>query len=517
MDSTAHLEAVHDGGYPQTQFAAAGKRASSLPGHPAPQWTPSPVSDPYGIGCDFSASSHGGVGYGGAPLFPPPYGFDPSVPPPPFGCLPPGHFPRMAPPAAAGAYSNAGLSTCQNFPQQFRAEPPRYDGGSESVFRQYDGPRDGGVPYGRHLPLRREGDGIAKQPEDEKARVRRQDTEWIKRFLQSRGKTSGTQQHQQELNSLPALGQVLYRAAELLSQLEDSCHKLQLNLHNDAVWQDSYSRARDVKQELQDKVSLLSDSKSFDLLKSKLSRTARRRACRLRARRVLQMEEKEAEERSLEKEAAIDKWRMMQIQKVEEKKKEQELKLAADAVLCEVRKKQADVKRMQDILRSLEKLRKLRKEAASRKGITTELPCDQAFDSRLEHLRSVIKRRTAVYSAEEKALMVMLEGEQEEERRREQERRAKKERERQMQRRRRVDAMLFGEELPGACILQPFTDYYSQAQHSLQALIQIRGEWDAFLVAEDHPEGSAVPQSWILPEPPSDQAWASALQAADCL
>lgn len=47
---------------------------------------------------------------------------------------------------------------------------------------------------------------------------------------------------------------------------------------------------------------------------------------------------------------------------------ERELKLAADSVLCEVRKKQADVKRMQDILRSLEKLRKLRKEAASRKG-----------------------------------------------------------------------------------------------------------------------------------------------------
>lgn len=47
---------------------------------------------------------------------------------------------------------------------------------------------------------------------------------------------------------------------------------------------------------------------------------------------------------------------------------EQELKAAADGVLAEVRKKQSDTKRMVDILRALEKLRKLRKEAAARKG-----------------------------------------------------------------------------------------------------------------------------------------------------
>lgn len=47
---------------------------------------------------------------------------------------------------------------------------------------------------------------------------------------------------------------------------------------------------------------------------------------------------------------------------------ERELKAAADSVLSEVRKKQADTKRMMDILRALEKLRKLRKEAAGRKG-----------------------------------------------------------------------------------------------------------------------------------------------------
>lgn len=42
-----------------------------------------------------------------------------------------------------------------------------------------------------------------------------------------------------------------------------------------------------------------------------------------------------------------------------------------------------------------------------------------------------------------------------------------------------------------------------------------RREWDMFLVAADHPDGSSVPQSWVLPDPPSDQTWASALQPAD--
>lgn len=78
------------------------------------------------------------------------------------------------------------------------------------------------------------------------------------------------------------------------------------------------------------------------------------------------------------------------------------------------------------------------------KGIGTELQCDEAFSGQLEQLRDVMKRRTELYLAEEKALMVMLEGEQQEERRREQERRFRKERERQLERKRRVDSMLFG-------------------------------------------------------------------------
>lgn len=99
---------------------------------------------------------------------------------------------------------------------------------------------------------------------------------------------------------------------------------------------------------------------------------------------------------------------------------------------------------------------------------------------------------------------------------------------------------------------QPFIDYYTQAECSVNALLQIRfnfililvhirtiiwiphsgnmihtlgqwfwsiflpsrSEWDMFVVAADHPDGSSIPQNWVMPDQPSDEAWASALHPA---
>lgn len=36
-----------------------------------------------------------------------------------------------------------------------------------------------------------------------------------------------------------------------------------------------------------------------------------------------------------------------------------------------------------------------------------------------------------------------------------------------------------------------------------------------FVVAADHPDGSSIPQNWIMPDQPSDEAWASSLHLAD--
>ncbi|KAM4744687.1 programmed cell death protein 7 [Anableps anableps] len=488
-----------EGSYQRGQLTAPGGGiqlpTSEQPNHTSPPWIP-PTAN-------FPAPPPGGAAFGGS-RFLLPYGFDPCGPPPSFGCPPPGHFPGMAPPAP-------GVPAFQ--------APPRPDCG----LGQREDYRDGGLSY-RGPPCAPQPHPLdqnsswetAAQTEDEEVLQTRQDRQWLTRFLQSRGRPPSSPQRQRaELGSVPAFREALYGAARLVSRLQELCLSLQDNLHTGSGWSEAYLMALRVKREVQAKVSQVTDSQNLDLLQVKVTRIAKRRARRLRAKKELQVEQVLAEELRSEKEASIEKWRLRQIQQVEEKKKEQELKLSADAVLCEVRRKQGDVKRMQDIMRSLEKLRRLRKDAASRKGIGTELQCDEAFIGQLEQLRAVMTRRTELYSAEEKALMVMLEGEQQEERRREQEGRVRKERERQLERKRRVDAMLFGEELSAQGVLQLFTDYYSQAEHSLQALIHIRRDWDVFLVAADHPDGSGVPQGWVLPDSPSDQSWASALQAGD--
>ncbi|KAM6949944.1 programmed cell death protein 7 [Lycodopsis pacificus] len=515
--SEAQQSLVYNGGYLETPYTASRPPPSSAahepaqPDHTAPQWTTTRGYDghPYGFGCGFPVPSLGG------PL---PYGFDPSVPPPPFGCPPPGHFPNAVTAAPMNPFNSRGAPTIDTFTQQFRPCPQtaRYEmDPSQNQRHEYEDFSESGALLGR--PHDRS-PATAPRPEDETVLQRRQDLLWVGRFLQGRDKTPKTPQSRQQRlrhSSAPDPREALCRAAQLVSQLAESCEALRNNMENECVWADSYLMALNVKTELQDKLKVFSDGECLNGWKAKLSRVAKRRARRLRARKELQTEETHREGRIAEKEAAINKWRMQRIQQVEERKKERELKLAADSVLCEVRKKQADVKRMGDILRSLEKLRRLRKEAASRKGIVTEQECDEAFSARLEQLRCVMKRRTAVYSAEEKALMVMLEGEQEEERRREQEKRMKKERERHLQRKRRVSDMLFGEDLPADCVLQPFRAYYTQTERSLHALLQIRRQWDVFVVPADHPDGSRVPQKWILPDTPSDQVWASALHSAD--
>ncbi|XP_028258541.1 programmed cell death protein 7 isoform X2 [Parambassis ranga] len=509
----------YDGGLPRGLHIANstppinGFQGLSQPENIAPLWTYPSAYDAHvhGSSYDFTGP-YTGERYFNGPHFVPSCEMNPPIP---LDVTPTKYFTSMAPPAQTNAHSSAGFRSFQTFGPQLRGGPQtsRYDGMTVYSQSRYEYARErSAFPGGPICSLSMR----TAHSDDETVKQRRQDIQWLKSFFKTRDETSRTpqtQRQQTELGSVSSFRTALYGATRLVSQLEESCHVLKLNLYNDSLWTNPYLKALRVKKELQHIAELTNNTACYHQLKAYMSRVGRRRARKRKARKELHVREKHAENRRSEKEAAIDKWRLKEIQEVQERKKEQEMKLAADSVLCEVRKKQVDVKRIQDILKSLEKLRRLRKEATARKGIIID-QSDKVFGDRLEQIRATMRRRTAIYLAEKKALMVMLEGEQEEERKREQEKRVMKERERQLQWKQRLTSVLFGEPKAEG-VLQPLWDYYSQAEQSIHTLIRIRNDWDKFVVAPDHPDGSFVPQRWILPEPPSNYSWASVLQMAD--
>ncbi|XP_016140371.1 programmed cell death protein 7 [Sinocyclocheilus grahami] len=443
------------------------------------------------------------------PSRPPPGSFEPPQhsenPPPPWSQNqwrpPEHHFTRQAPPnqhqfpdAASPSYpSSAGL-------ELYTPNRQNYPFNSQSMNRPWlDGQRTQSKP-------------ISITASDEESMQRSRDEQWIRSVLLKRRNQSTEPKHTESKASTSEFREKLYGTVQMLSELNMVCRMLEDHLENEDAWTESLSKATELKNRIQESLTDLKDPDCVRGIKRKLLRVNKKRA-RMRRRKMEQQEEKQEQEaRRAEREAEVDKWQLKRIQEVEEKNREKELKLAADAVLSEVRKKQADAKRMLDILKSLEKLRKLRKEAAARKGMFPGKESDERFEGHLERLRSLIRKRTAVYATEEKALRVMLEGEQEEERKRDREKRLKKEKEKLLQKKREVDTMLFGAELPPDHPLRLFLDYYTQAEHSLPALIQIRREWDQFLVSDKHPDGTSVPQGWVLPDQPADDIWATALE-----
>ncbi|XP_072326696.1 programmed cell death protein 7 isoform X1 [Scyliorhinus torazame] len=343
--------------------------------------------------------------------------------------------------------------------------------------------------------------------------LKEQDELWLTRFLSKRRSQPSMIKKPKSSLLVSEVKESVLSACKLVAELTTLCQKLRHNIENEAVWTESYLKAIEIKTALQEKLKMLNDSDYLSAVKKKLERIKKKRSSIQRKKQEWLLEKQEEEARAAEREAKIDEWRMKCVRKVEEKKRERELKAAADSVLSEVRKKQADAKRLTDILRALEKLRKLRKEAAARKGVQPPPSADQTFEHHIERLRKLIKKRSELYDAEERALRVMLEGEQEEERKRENEKKLKKEREKLEKQQREMESMMFGDpELPSDHPLQPFRQYYLQAEHSSHVLVQIRQEWDRYLVPEDHPDGSCIPQGWVFPHPPSTDTWATALQ-----
>ncbi|XP_074863258.1 programmed cell death protein 7 isoform X2 [Carettochelys insculpta] len=380
-------------------------------------------------GGPFPPLSTAGPFPGAQPPPPPPF-LPPPLPPPAGPELPQG---PLLPAAGGGSYFPAPGGGCGPAPLTREAAPRLL----------YPAPGQAAWPP----PLWGEG-GVEPREEEEEAALRLRDELWLAQFLaQRRPRPRGFPQPPPAAPSPSHARQLAVGALRPVAQLAALCGAMRLQeaAGDEAGWRQAHDQARALLRELQETVRPLREPGYLGELRRKAEK-ARKRRLRLRKRKQEAAAAREEEAvRAAEREARIDQWRAKCVLQVEESNRERELKAAADSVLSEVRKKQADTKRMVDILRALEKLRKLRKEAAARKGVCPPPSADEAFEHHIQKLRTLIRKRTELYEAEERALRVMLEGEQEEERKREMEKKQKKEREKLLQQQRDIDSKLFGD------------------------------------------------------------------------
>lgn len=320
-------------GAPQTSQWGPG----SAPTQAAPHWTP-PLgySGHHQYGHNHPPPNNTEcVGYGG-PHIGMPYGFDPSIPPPPFGC-----YPNTPPSIPGNSFSSVppfGVGTQPSYD-----DFPPFMGSVETQQQQnYEDFREtrgyGAPPTFNAFDQRPTMPSVAyTETEDEATAERRQDILWIRRFLErrTRGPKSPETRPEQRLPhiTVPIMKEALYGAVQLVQALEKSCETLKDNIQSDTVWTDSYESALSIKKELDEKMKLISDENVIKDFKARLVRIQKKGARRLRAKKLLQEEMKQRQEDLRQKEAAADAWMMKKRREVEEKKKVRRLHIVASLFL----------------------------------------------------------------------------------------------------------------------------------------------------------------------------------------
>ncbi|KAI8777835.1 programmed cell death protein 7 [Biomphalaria glabrata] len=138
----------------------------------------------------------------------------------------------------------------------------------------------------------------------------------------------------------------------------------------------------------------------------------------------------------------------------------------------------------------------------------------QSFEDKISDMTRLVQAQLECYKEEEARLKEVIRSEQNEKQERERLLKATNKKLKEKEEEDELQSLLFGpkQDVSTTDPLYPFIKFYSQAEDNLQAFIQIRREWDLFIVADKTPASSVVPMSWVIPDAPSSLAWAQALK-----
>ncbi|XP_013378748.1 programmed cell death protein 7 [Lingula anatina] len=394
------------------------------------------------------------------------------------------------------------------------------DKGSTSFERQY-GMSDNENFFETNSMQSRPEENAGFQPhslENDCKSVRDADREWVKRWLSSRCPVKSEQGSEKKVIngsvSIPEYQDLVKSTILIFDQLKSQQQNLREHLHDvNFDWEQNYAKSLETKLQLQRLKETLLNPNLTKVIAKKIKRAEKRKIRREKQKRSEKLSEVEALKRREELHKQIDAWQNAIYQKDQDKKRAKDLKSAADSILGEVRKKNIEALKAIQLVEGLQKLRTLRMKRAHERGLHPPKECDQVFEDTTKTLLEMMNKQKETYEAEQRTLEVMLETEQEENLEKEREEARLKKEVLKRKKERKIKEWLFGKEVPllPGDLLYPFRQYYDQAENSVESLLQIRQQWDNFLVSQDTPGSSHLPVGWVIPNEPSSETWASAL------
>ncbi|XP_074625170.1 uncharacterized protein LOC141883551 [Acropora palmata] len=322
--------------------------------------------------------------------------------------------------------------------------------------------------------------------------------EWIDNFLKERGiEKQRTQTSCQSHLKLHEAKQLMAEWTQLISELSLQKDKLDALAtgSNDLGWRQELEKAQKLKSRVEQIQGQFSHDEIEHLHQQVLKRKKKREWQKRKRKEEFDIR-KETMARTSALHRKIDKWRSRITAEDEAKRKAESMKHEAGGVLGEVKRKQTDATKAVELLKALTKLREARKQEAEVKGVYIKPTEEQnrKFEERVKWLENVMMPRRELYEAEEKTLRVMLAEEEEE-----------KEKERLENERKKQESLGLSDQMDW------FRSYYQQAEHSIPSLLQIRRQWDAFLVPSTFPGASRIPDGFVSPAEPSSELWKTAL------
>lgn len=308
-----------------------------------------------------------------------------------------------------------------------------------------------------------------------------------------------------------------------LQEMQDLIHSLSTQITglvsaasqtDEIMWEAAKEACFSSKEKLSNEYGWLMEDQSIQHMKEKLKQTHNKRARIKRARKTKYDEAQLLQQQWNEKSKNVDRWQERLRLKTQKENKEKKQKAAADRTLSKVTKEIQDATRLIDTMLGLEKLRLIRRDAAQKRGDSDIGESRQSFEDKIKDMTRLVKAQLECYKEEESKLKHILKSEEEEKTKLEFKSQEEKARRKKKEEESKLRLILFGPvetQSPGSP-LYPFSQYYKQARHNLTAFLQIRQEWDAYLVPKGTPASSCIPSTWVLPEPPSSLPWSAVLQ-----